>query len=158
MSEMTSEEMGNIKKLQEAYAALRSELGKVIVGQSQVMEELLIAMFCRGHCLLVGVPGLAKTLLISTLAKSQMAAVQFAFMIMLPSVLLSGFVFPRAQMPLPIYAIGFALPVTYFLEILRGIILRAAEFRDLLPQVVGLAMCCVVLLTLSIGRFRKTLT
>jgi MoxR-like ATPase len=49
---------------------MRGELSKVIVGQSQVMEELLIALFCRGHCLLVGVPGLAKTLLISTVAKT----------------------------------------------------------------------------------------
>jgi MoxR-like ATPase len=69
-AQMTPDEMGNVQKLQEAYASLRSELGKVIVGQSQVMEELLIALFCRGHCLLVGVPGLAKTLLISTLAKT----------------------------------------------------------------------------------------
>jgi MoxR-like ATPase len=47
-----------------------AELGKVIVGQEAVIEELLIALFCRGHALLVGVPGLAKTLLISTLAKT----------------------------------------------------------------------------------------
>src|ERR1035437_8645897 len=70
VAQMSAEELGNVKKLQEAYAALKGELGKVIVGQSQVMEELLIALFCRGHCLLVGVPGLAKTLLISTLAKT----------------------------------------------------------------------------------------
>ena len=47
---------------------LLKEIGKVIVGQEKVVEELLIALFSRGHCLLVGVPGLAKTLLISTLA------------------------------------------------------------------------------------------
>jgi MoxR-like ATPase len=70
VAQMSPEELGNVQKLQEAFAALRGELGKVIVGQSQVMEELLIALFCRGHCLLVGVPGLAKTLLISTLAKT----------------------------------------------------------------------------------------
>src|SRR3954468_5321819 len=70
VAQMSPEELGSVKKLQEAYAALRTELGKVIVGQSQVMEELLIALFCRGHCLLVGVPGLAKTLLISTVAKT----------------------------------------------------------------------------------------
>jgi len=70
VAQMSPEELGNVQKLQDAYAALRGELGKVIVGQSRVMEELLIALFCRGHCLLVGVPGLAKTLLISTLAKT----------------------------------------------------------------------------------------
>ncbi len=101
---------------------------------------------------------LSMGLLISTLAKSQVAAVQFAFMIMLPSVLLSGFMFPRAQMPTPIYLVTFLLPVTYFLEILRGIILRAADFRDLVPFIIGLCICCIALLTLSIARFRKTLT
>jgi MoxR-like ATPase len=56
------EEMGRKK------AEILSEIKKVIVGQDKVIEEILIALFCRGHCLLVGVPGLAKTLLISTLA------------------------------------------------------------------------------------------
>ncbi len=113
--------------------------------------------------LLVGLSGLFLVaalglgLLISTLASSQVAAMQFAFMVMLPSVLLSGFVFPRTEMPLPIYLITFALPATYFIEILRGIVLRAADFRDLLPHVVGLAIVTVVIMTLSITRFRKTL-
>ena len=49
-------------------AEITAEIKKVIVGQEKVIEEILIALFCRGHCLLVGVPGLAKTLLISTLA------------------------------------------------------------------------------------------
>jgi MoxR-like ATPase len=57
-----------VRKLNEAYNRITDELGKVIVGQQQVIEELMIAMFARGHCLLVGVPGLAKTLMIHTLA------------------------------------------------------------------------------------------
>ncbi|MBI2824866.1 MAG: AAA family ATPase [Planctomycetia bacterium] len=57
-----------VHKLNAAYRRLVAELGRVIVGQQQTIEELLIAMFARGHCLLVGVPGLAKTLLIRTLA------------------------------------------------------------------------------------------
>ena len=76
---------------------------------------------------------------------------------MLPSVLLSGFVFPRAQMPLPIYLVTFAIPVTYFLEILRGVVLRGADFFDLLPHLAGLVMCTVVIFTLSLARFRKQL-
>jgi MoxR-like ATPase len=56
--------------LREAIADLRRELGKVIVGQEEVVEHLLIALLARGHCLLVGVPGLAKTLLIRTLARA----------------------------------------------------------------------------------------
>ena len=57
-----------VNELSEAYRAITEQLGQVIVGQQQVIEELLVAMFARGHCLLVGVPGLAKTLLIRTLA------------------------------------------------------------------------------------------
>ena len=63
-------ELEAVEKLQKAYRQLRGELGKVIVGQEAVIEELLIALFCRGHALLVGVPGLAKTLLISTLSRT----------------------------------------------------------------------------------------
>lgn len=96
-------------------------------------------------------------LLVSTLAKTQLQAIQFAFLIMMPSILLSGFVFPREAMPAPIYWLSFAIPVTYFLEILRGIILRAATLPDLLPHVTGLAVCCAAILALSIARFRKQL-
>jgi len=69
-SELHGEELAAVEKLQRGYDDMRAELGKVIVGQEQVIEELLIALFCKGHALLVGVPGLAKTLLISTLAKT----------------------------------------------------------------------------------------
>jgi len=96
-------------------------------------------------------------LLISTLATTQLSATQFAFIVMLPSVLLSGFVFPRSEMPLPIYLVTFLIPVTYFLEILRGIVLRGADFIDLVPWIAGLTVCCIVILALSIGRFRKQL-
>lgn len=57
-----------VAKLNEAYRLITEQLGRVIVGQETVIEELLVAMFARGHCLLVGVPGLAKTLMIRTLA------------------------------------------------------------------------------------------
>ncbi|MCX7426374.1 MAG: MoxR family ATPase [Planctomycetia bacterium] len=59
-----------VEKLNEAYRLITGQLARVIVGQQQVIEEVLVAMFARGHCLLVGVPGLAKTLLIRTLAGS----------------------------------------------------------------------------------------
>ena len=57
-----------VEKLNEAYRLITEQLGRVIVGQQAVIEELLVAMFAGGHCLLVGVPGLAKTLMIRTLA------------------------------------------------------------------------------------------
>src|SRR6266404_3163412 len=61
-------DLSAIERLNHGYRRIRKELAKVIVGQERVLEELLIAMFARGHCLLVGVPGLAKTLMIRTLA------------------------------------------------------------------------------------------
>lgn len=59
-----------VNQLAQAYAGLRSEIAKVIVGQDTVIEHLFITLLSRGHCLLIGVPGLAKTLLIKTLAKA----------------------------------------------------------------------------------------
>jgi len=59
----------SIARLSQAYQSIREQMAKVIVGQDDVIEQLLIAMFSRGHCLLEGVPGLAKTLMISTLAR-----------------------------------------------------------------------------------------
>src|SRR5438477_7047676 len=58
-----------IRRLRDAFADIKTQLARVIVGQDRVIEELLIALFSRGHCILEGVPGLAKTLMISTLAK-----------------------------------------------------------------------------------------
>src|SRR5271170_6545443 len=69
-ADLAAHELAAVEKLQRSYREMKAEVGKVIVGQEAVMEELLIALFCRGHALLVGVPGLAKTLLISTLAKT----------------------------------------------------------------------------------------
>ncbi|MCA9293589.1 MAG: MoxR family ATPase [Phycisphaerales bacterium] len=59
-----------IAEVRDAFDRLRTEIARVIVGQDEVVEELLMCLFCRGHALVVGVPGLAKTLLISTIAKS----------------------------------------------------------------------------------------
>lgn len=70
MASSTNLDSSMIGKLLEARHRIEEQLSRVIVGQSQVVEELLICLFSRGHCLLEGVPGLAKTLMISTLAKS----------------------------------------------------------------------------------------
>lgn len=66
--QIPDEEMARVEELGRKKVEIIKEIKKVIVGQDRVIEEILIALFCRGHCLLVGVPGLAKTLLISTLA------------------------------------------------------------------------------------------
>jgi MoxR-like ATPase len=70
MADTRAATMDDVRKFTESCGALRNEIAKVIVGQDRVVEELLIALFAGGHCLLVGVPGLAKTLLISTVAQA----------------------------------------------------------------------------------------
>src|SRR5260221_8905129 len=67
--ELAQNDLAAIGKLRDAFTDIKKQLSRVIVGQDQVIEELLIALFSRGHCILEGVPGLAKTLMISTLAK-----------------------------------------------------------------------------------------
>lgn len=68
-AEMGQSDIHAMDKLKSAFTSIKQQLSRVIVGQDEVIEELLIAMFSRGHCILEGVPGLAKTLMISTLAK-----------------------------------------------------------------------------------------
>ncbi|WP_428940209.1 ABC transporter permease [Fontivita pretiosa] len=148
-------------------------LGKLVpyalVGFFETLLVLAVMVYLFGVpingnlWLLLGLTGLfivcslGLGLLISTIATTQVSAMQFAFIVMMPSVLLSGFVFPRSEMPFVIYLVTFAIPVTYFIEILRGVVLRAADFRDLLPQTLGLLACGTIILGLSIARFRKTL-
>ena len=69
-AELSNQDVESLEKLSKAYSSVRQELGKVIVGQNEVIEQLMIAIFARGHCLLEGVPGLAKTLMVSTLAET----------------------------------------------------------------------------------------
>src|SRR3954447_22034246 len=59
-----------VQKVRDAHQNLRKEIGKIIIGQDQVLDQLLMAVFCRSHAMLVGVPGLAKTLMVSTLAQA----------------------------------------------------------------------------------------
>jgi MoxR-like ATPase len=68
-STLPPDDVAAVARVKEAYNQIRAELGKVIVGQDDVIEELLVTLFARGHCLLVGVPGLAKTLLINSLSR-----------------------------------------------------------------------------------------
>lgn len=100
---------------------------------------------------------LAIGLLISTKAQNQVQAFQMAFLIIFPSVLLSGFMFPRASMPAVMQAISFLIPATHFMEIIRGIVLRGATISDVMNQVITLAVMGLLLLALSALRFRKKL-
>ena len=94
-------------------------------------------------------------LMISTLARTQAQAVLMTFAVTLPSILLSGFVFERDLMPAILQWLGYAIPLTYFLEILRGIVLRGAGLFDLWPSVLALFVLGVVLLTVSSVRFSR---
>jgi MoxR-like ATPase len=64
-----SSDVEAVDALVKKYAQLKEEIGKVIIGQDEVVKNLLISIFCKGHCLLIGVPGLAKTLMVNTLSK-----------------------------------------------------------------------------------------
>ncbi|MCX6021710.1 MAG: ABC transporter permease, partial [Chloroflexi bacterium] len=92
---------------------------------------------------------------ISTISNTQGEAVQAAMLVTLPSFLLSGFVFPRDAMPGPIHDFGYLIPLTYFLQILRGIMLKGIGMADLWPQVLPLAIFGVAIFVLSALRFRK---
>jgi len=96
-------------------------------------------------------------LLISTVSQTQTQAMQLALFVMLPSVLLSGFMFPREGMPWIIQQVGLAIPLTYFLQILRGIILKGVGVEVLFGNVLPLAMFGVVVFALSATRFNKRL-
>ncbi len=101
--------------------------------------------------------GLMVGLVISTFAQNQAQAIQFSALTMLPSVILSGFFFPRASMPYIIYLLSCIVPLTYFLEIVRGIILRGAIFADLWDETVILCAFLLFFLFAAVRRFKKQL-
>jgi ABC-2 type transport system permease protein len=94
-------------------------------------------------------------LLISTVARTQMQAIYLATFVMLPTFLLSGFLFPRENMPVLAYYAGYLLPVTYFLEIVRGIILKGLTMVDLWQWVWPMAVFGIAVFTASVLLFRK---
>ena len=95
-------------------------------------------------------------LLIATTAKTQAAAQQMALLFTMPAILLSGYIFPREAMPAIAQWIGLVLPVTWFLEILRGILLKGAGLAALWRPALALLLMTIVLLTVAIRRFAKT--
>ncbi|NLX90144.1 MAG: ABC transporter permease [Firmicutes bacterium] len=94
-------------------------------------------------------------ILISNVARTQMQAMQMGFFVMLPSILLSGFMFPRDAMPRLIYYISNLIPLTYYLDIIRGIVLKGIGFSYLVGQVTALLVFTVVLLIVSALKFKK---
>jgi ABC-2 type transport system permease protein len=148
-------------------------LGKVLpfvlVGYVQMTVILLLGKLVfdvpiRGNVALLYLIALAFILanlgiglFISTLVRTQVQAMQLAFFVMLPNILLSGFMFPRAAMPEVAQWLGLALPLTYFLSVLRGILLKDVGLAALWPQTVALSVFAAVVIMLSARRFSKTL-
>src|SRR4029079_9851202 len=93
----------------------------------------------------------------STVAGNQLQAIQMSFMFFLPNILLSGFMFPFAGMPRWAQWIGEALPVTHYLRIVRGILLKGATLSDLGIEALALFGLMLVAMTISVTRFRQTL-
>jgi ABC-2 type transport system permease protein len=96
-------------------------------------------------------------LLISTAAKTQLQAMQLTVFILLPSILLSGFMFPYEAMPVAAQWLAEALPATHFMRAIRGVVLRAAEVGDLAHDLIWLAGFSALGLVAASLRFRKRL-
>jgi ABC-2 type transport system permease protein len=82
---------------------------------------------------------------------------QMTFFVFLPSILLSGFMFPFAGMPVPVQWLAEVLPLTHFLRLIRGVMLRGASLPQLWPDVLALVGFTAIMMTLAITRFRKRL-
>jgi ABC-2 type transport system permease protein len=100
---------------------------------------------------------LATGLLISTIAKNQLQAMQMAFFFFLPTILLSGFMFPLAAMPRPVRIVAAIIPATHYLRMVRGTLLKGLPTASLLPRLGPQVLFLVVVLTLALLRFRKRL-
>jgi ABC-2 type transport system permease protein len=103
------------------------------------------------------VANLGIGLFISTLARTQAQAMQLGYFFLLPNILLSGFMFPRDAMPVFAQWIGLMLPLTYYLDVLRGILLKDLGFSYLWRDTLALATFALILILLSVRRFSKTL-
>lgn len=101
---------------------------------------------------------LSAGLLVASRANSQMEAMQRAMGIMLPSVLLSGYIFPIASLPLPLRIVSYLLPATHYIRIARGIVIRGATFFDLWEPVAALLAISAVLIAASARAFQKRVT
>lgn len=141
----------------------------VLVGLIQatvilVMARLLFAVPMSGGWIALGaglmlfiIGSLALGFLISTVAKTQLQAMQMSFFYMLPSILLSGFMFPFRGMPEWAQAIGTAIPVTHFLRVVRGSLLKGVGLENAGPSLFALTVFVLVVGALAMLRYRTTL-
>jgi ABC-2 type transport system permease protein len=95
--------------------------------------------------------------MISTIAQTQFQAMQMSFFILLPSILLSGFMFPFAGMPKAVQWIAEVLPMTHFMRLIRGVVLRGADLADLIGELLILGVFILITMSIAIKRFQKRL-
>ncbi len=148
-------------------------IGKILpyvaVGAVQVTVILLVSgllfdvgvqgsfiLFCIGTALFI-TANLAIGFTISTVTQNQLQAMQASVFLLLPSILLSGFMFPFRGMPGWAQWIGEALPATHFMRIVRGLMLKGAGFGDISGELVALAAILLIVATLAVSRYRVTL-
>lgn len=141
----------------------------ILLGYAQITIALLIGKLLfnipfRGNLFLLyaltlifNVCYLGLGLLVSTLTRTQQQAMQLSFFIFLPNLLLSGYMFPVEGMPKPAQYLSSILPMTYYLRILRGIILKGVGIKYLWPQVIPMLIFMTIIFTISIHRFRKSM-
>jgi ABC-2 type transport system permease protein len=141
----------------------------IVVGYIQVSLILVVARFVFDVPMFGSLPllyavallfiaaNLAVGITFSTLAKNQLQAVQMAFFFFLPSILLSGFMFPFRGMPEWAQAIGSCLPNTHFLRIVRGILLKGNGPAEIIPELWPLLLFLAVAMTIGVKRYRQTL-
>jgi len=114
----------------------------------------LAGLYAVGLVFIAAVLGLG--MLVSTIAKTQMQAMQMSFFFMLPFVFLSGYIFPIDGMPPAFQLVTYLIPARYFIEVIRGIVLRGAGFEDLWESVAALVFFTVAIIGVAVFRFRKT--
>ena len=141
----------------------------IIVGYVQVSVILLAGRFLFRVPMIGSIPlllavsllfiaaNLGVGLTFSTIARNQLQAVQMAFFFFLPSILLSGFMFPFRGMPVWAQCIGEILPLTHYLRIVRGILLKGNDFSHILPNLWPIALFLLVALSIGLKRYRRTL-
>jgi ABC-2 type transport system permease protein len=103
------------------------------------------------------VANLAIGITFSTIARNQLQAMQMGFFFFLPSILLSGFMFPFRGMPVWAQYLGEVLPLTHFLRIVRGILLKGSGLGTVAPEIVPIALFALAVLVVALKRFRQTL-
>ncbi len=173
MAIVRERERGTLEQLQVTpFTRLELILGKILpyllIGLFQLTLVVVLMRYVFGIPIAGSLPGLYAVglvfiaavlglgMLVSTIAKTQMQAMQMSFFFMLPFVFLSGYIFPIDGMPPAFQLVTYLIPARYFIEAIRGIVLRGAGLSDLREPIAALVVFTVVIIGAAVFRFRKT--